>query len=439
MKPQLKQQITLEIKRLGIHGEGIGDFNGFTVFADGALPGETVTITIDEVRKNFARGRVHSYQKTSANRVAAPCPVFGRCGGCQIMHLAYPRQLETKRQRVIDALERIGKLFEVPVGSCIPSPDPFAYRNKIQLPVVMDDTLRMGLYAFNSHDLVEIEKCYIHCSLGEKAFVAVKQILKAAPDTSLRHVLIKTAVQTHQVLVILVTQGEGSPLLPSIAEKIMESLPEIKGVVQNINTSSGNAILGKTFRTLAGHSSIVDKICGMHFKVSPASFFQVNPPQAENLYQKALKFCDLKGDETVLDAYCGVGTFSLILAPHTRKVIGVECVADAIADARDNAKQNKISNAAFTCSQAEDFIGTLEAIDVAVLNPPRKGCAPQFLEKLVLLKPSRIVYISCDPATLARDLAILKERGYSIDEVQPFDMFPQTVHVEAIAKLTWAL
>lgn len=435
MKPQLHQQITLDIKRLGIHGEGIGDFNGFTVFVDGALPGEIVTATIDEVRKNFARGKVVSYQQTSPHRVTPPCPVFGRCGGCQIMHLAYPQQLETKRQRVVDALERIGKLFEVPVASCVPSPDPFAYRNKIQLPVVIDDRLRMGLYAFNSHDLVEIEKCYIHCSLGEKTFAAVKQILQASPDPALRHVLIKTAVQTHQVLVILVTQGEGSSLLPSIAEQIMQAVPEVKGVVQNINTSSGNAILGKTFRTLAGHSSVVDKICGMHFKVSPASFFQVNPPQAENLYQKALEFCALKGDETVLDAYCGVGTFSLILAPHAKKVIGVECVADAIADAEDNAKRNKISNAAFTCAQAEDFIGTLEPIDVAVLNPPRKGCDPQFLDKLTLLKPSRIVYISCDPATLARDLAILKEKGYSIQSVQPFDMFPQTIHVETIASL----
>jgi 23S rRNA (uracil1939-C5)-methyltransferase len=435
MKPQLNQQITLDIKRLGIHGEGIGDFNGFTVFVDGALPGETVTASIDEVRKNFARGKVVSYQKTSPHRVSAPCPVFGRCGGCQIMHLAYPQQLETKRQRVVDALERIGKLYEVPVGPCVPSPDPFAYRNKIQLPVVIDDVLRMGLYAFNSHDLVEIEKCYIHCSLGEKAFVEVKKILKAEPDPSLRHVLIKTAVQTNQVLVILVTQGEGSLSLPSIAEKIMESMPEIKGVVQNINTASGNVILGKTFRTLAGHSSIVDKICGMHFKVSPASFFQVNPPQAENLYHKALELCSLKGDETVLDAYCGVGTFSLILAAHAKKVIGVECVADAITDAQENAKRNKISNAFFTCAQVEDFIGTLEAIDVAVLNPPRRGCDPQFLEKLALLKPSCIVYISCDPATLSRDLAILKERGYAVDTVQPFDMFPQTVHVESIAKL----
>lgn len=435
MKPQLDQKITLPIKRLGIHGEGVGTHEGFTVFVDGALPGETVTASVDEVRKNFARAKLLTCEKTSPHRVTPPCPVFGRCGGCQLMHLDYPQQLETKRQRVVDALERIGKLFNIPVSSCEPSPSPLAYRNKIQLPVIMDPELRMGLYAFNSHDIVEIEKCYIHCALGEQVFAKVKAILKAEPDPSLRFVLIKTGVNTNQVLVILVTEGEGALTLPATAEKIMESSPEIKGVVQNINESSGNVVLGKTFRTLAGHSSIVDKICGLHFKVSPASFFQVNPAQAENLYQKALEFCQLKGEETVLDAYCGVGTLSLILARHAKQVIGVECVADAIADAQDNAKRNQIKNVIFHCDQAENFIGTLGSIDVAVLNPPRKGCDPSFLEKLLLLKPGRIVYISCDPATLARDLAIL-QKFYTVDIVQPFDMFPQTVHVESIAKLT---
>jgi 23S rRNA (uracil1939-C5)-methyltransferase len=434
MKPQLHQKIILTIKRLGIHGEGIGDHEGFTVFVNGALPGETVTASIIEVRKNFARAMVVSYNKTSPHRMTPPCPVFGQCGGCQLMHLDYPQQLETKRQRVVDALERIGKLFNIPVSSCVPSPNPLAYRNKIQLPAIMDPLLRMGLYAFNSHDIVEIEKCYIHCSLGEQIFAKVKQILKAEPDPALRFVIIKTAVNTNQVLVILVTEGEGALTLPAIAEKIMESAPEIKGVVQNIHSSSGNTVLGKTFRTLAGHSSIVDKICGLHFKVSPASFFQVNPAQAENIYQKALELCDLKGEETVLDAYCGVATLSLILASHAKQVIGVECVADAIADAQDNAKRNQIKNAVFHCAQAENFISTLASIDVAVLNPPRKGCDPVFLEKLALLKPRRIIYISCDPATLARDLALLQK--YTINAVHPFDMFPQTVHVESIAELT---
>lgn len=436
MQPQLKQKITLTIKRLGIHGEGIGDHLGFTIFVDGALPGESVTVSIDEVRKNFARGTVLSTEKSSPHRVKPPCPVFGRCGGCQLMHLDYPQQLETKRQRVLDSLERIGKIFNVPVPACIPSPSAssgvLAYRNKIQLPVIMDPTLQMGLYAFNSHDIVEIEKCYIHCSLGERVFAKVKQILRTTCDPGIKFVVIKTAVYTNQALVILVTDREGD--LTTTAKKIVESSPEIKGVMQNINCSPGNAVLGKVYKTLVGESSIVDQICGLRFKVSPASFFQVNPAQAENLYQKALEFCELKGEETVLDAYCGVGTLSLVLAPHAKRVIGVECVSDAIADAKENAKLNGITNTSFHTAQAEDFIGTVTAIDVAVLNPPRKGCEPAFLEKLLQLRPKRIVYVSCDPATLARDLAILQKK-YTVDMVQPFDMFPQTVHVESIANL----
>lgn len=434
MKPQLHQEITLVIKRLGIHGEGIGDSNGFTIFVDGALPGETVTAKISEVRKNFARAELLTCQQPSLNRVTPPCPVFGKCGGCQLMHLDYPSQLETKRQRVIDALERIGKLFDIPVAPCIPSPSPLSYRNKIQLPVSIDPAFKMGLYAFNTHEIVEIEKCYIHCSLGETVFAQMKEILKAKPDPSLRYVLIKTAIHTNQVLVILVTEGEGGLTLPLIAEKIMESSSEIKGVIQNTH-SAGNVILGKTFRTLAGESSIVDKICGLHFKVSPASFFQVNPAQAENLYQKALEFCQLNGGEIVLDAYCGVGTLSLILAAQAKQVIGVESVLAAIEDAKDNAQLNQIHNAVFHCALAEQFIKNLNSIDVAVLNPPRKGCDPDLLDKLLSLKPRRIVYISCDPATLARDCAIL-QKSYTVNRVQPFDMFPQTVHVESLVQLS---
>jgi 23S rRNA (uracil1939-C5)-methyltransferase len=433
MKPQLKQKLELTVKRLGIHGEGIGDTHGFTVFVDGALPGETVTVSIEEVKKNYARAKVLSYQSTSPHRVKAPCPVFGRCGGCQIMHLDYPQQLETKRQRIADAMERIGKIFETPVAPCVPSPNPFAYRNKIQLPVIVDERVHMGLYAFNSHDLVEIEKCYIHCDLGEEAFQKIRALIRASPDPSLRHIVIKTAVRTNQVLVILVTQGEGAISLPETAEKILQAMPEIKGVVQNIHDSPSNVILGKTFRTLAGQPYIEDQICGLQFKVSPASFFQVNPAQAENLYLKALEYLAPQKDETVLDAYCGVGTLSLIIAPHVHKVIGVESVQQAIEDAEENAKKNHIKNASFVCADVEDFIATAPAIDAAILNPPRKGCEPQFLEKLADLKPRRIAYISCDPATLARDLSLLKGRGYTIANLQPFDMFPQTVHVETIA------
>ncbi|MBP7074180.1 MAG: 23S rRNA (uracil(1939)-C(5))-methyltransferase RlmD [Rhabdochlamydiaceae bacterium] len=430
MKPQLQEILTLTIVRMGIHGEGVASHEGFTIFVEGALPKERVRASLFDVRKNYGRARVLEYLETSPHRVKPPCPVFGRCGGCQIMHLDYSQQLETKRQRVIDALERIGKI-KVDVQPCIPSPSPFSYRNKIQLPY---QDFHLGLYAFNSHDLVEIEKCYIHCPLGEQAFSCIKAILQRSPAPNLWHVLIKTAVNTDQVLVILVTD-KGAEVL-KLAQEIKDSMGQIRGVVQNINESPGNVILGKIYQTLVGEGCIFDTICGLTFKVSPASFFQVNPPQAENLYKKALEACNLKGVETVLDAYCGVGTLSLLLAQKAKKVVGVESVPEAIGDAQENAKLNQIENAEFTCAFAEDFIGKLSAMDVAVINPPRKGCEPAFLNKLIELQPKQIVYISCDPATLARDLAILQGGKYRIQTVQPFDMFPQTVHVETLVSLS---
>ena len=425
----------ISIQRLGINGEGIGHLDGMTLFVDGALPGEVVDVQIYEQHKRYAHAKVVHYHTVSPHRKTPPCALFGKCGGCQMMHLEEKQQLETKRQRVLDALQRIGKL-NVDVLSCIASPSALHYRNKIQLPIRGGGPLRIGLFASNSHDLVEIEDCKIHCPLGDEAFQKVKMILKNGeiPEGILKTLLIKTAVSTRQVLVILVTQETSN--LGTVAKEILSAMPEIKGVVQNIHDSSNNVILGKTFHTLAGQGFIEEKLCGLYFKVSPASFFQVNPAQAENLYQKALQFADLKGEEKVLDAYCGVGTLSLIFAQKAKEVIGVECVADAIQDAQENARLNQVNNVRFICEKAEDFISTLKDVDVAVINPPRKGCENSFLEKLSRLSPKRIVYISCDPATLARDLAFLCSCGYKVDQVQPFDMFPQTAHVECVVKIS---
>jgi 23S rRNA (uracil1939-C5)-methyltransferase len=420
----MQEQLVLTIHRLGIHGEGISSWEGLTIFVDGALPGEVVKAAVVERKKSYARAKVLERLETAPTRVQPICPVFGRCGGCQLMHLEAQEQLKTKRQRVIDALERIGKLFDVPVLECIPSPKPLHYRNKIQLPVKNG---QLGLYAFNSHDLVEIDQCFIHCELGEKAF----QVIKHDRHPAVKHVLIKTAVHTQQILVVLVTADDVD--LSIYAESLMRKLPQIQGVVQNINPSDSNTVLSSHFCTIAGHPHIEDVICGLRFKVSPASFFQVNPAQAENLYRTAIEFCELTGEETVLDGYCGVGTLSLLLAQQAKKVVGIESVSAAIQDANENAKINQMSNVSFICTKAEKF--SLEKIDVAVINPPRKGCEPEFLSQLALAAPSRIIYISCDPATLARDLSLLKVKGYRTEKVQPFDMFPQTMHVESIAQI----
>ncbi len=414
----------LQVQRLGINGEGVSQWYGCTIFVDGALPGEKVEASLYEKHSTYGRAWVVKQETKSPHRVEPVCPLFGRCGGCQLMHLEYSEQLNAKRQRVIDALERIGKFKGIEVQPCIASPQPLAYRNKIQLPVSPSGAL--GLYARNTHDLIEIEKCYIHCSLGEKAFGHIQKIIKNSDVRGLRHVLIKTAVNTNQVLVVLITSSDVD-LLP-MAQKIKDSMPEIKGVVQNINSSGDNTVLGEKYITVIGRDSIEEKLCGLIFKVSPVSFFQVNPPQAEQLYQTVLKLANLQGDETVLDAYCGVGTLSLLLAKHAGKVVGIECVKEAIEDAKENALRNKIENVEFICSEVES--SPLPSADLVVLNPPRKGCERSVLEKLSVKK---IIYVSCDPATLARDLSILS--NYKIESVQPFDMFPQTAHVETVVSL----
>ncbi|HSX03678.1 MAG TPA: 23S rRNA (uracil(1939)-C(5))-methyltransferase RlmD [Rhabdochlamydiaceae bacterium] len=430
----MKEFITLTIERLGINGEGIGHLNGYTIFAPGALPGEKVSVRLTEKKSRYAHAELVEILIRSSARREAPCPYFGRCGGCQLMHLDYLKQLETKRQRVCDALQRIGKLEGIEVAPCIPSPSSLAYRNKIQMPVAPGNPVRLGLYAQNSHDLVEINSCMIHCELGDKVFQKVQEVVKRAGE-KIKHLLIKTAVSTNEALVIFVTHEKASAALSLMADQIIKALPEVKGVIHNLNSSSSNTILGTTFHTLAGSDCIEEKLCGLTFKVSPASFFQVNPRQAAQLYEKVAQFADLQGNETVLDAYCGVGTLSLILAQKAQKVIGVESVADAIKDAKENALKNKITNATFICAKAEDAIKTLEEIDIAIINPPRKGCEMSFLESLAHLRPKGIVYISCDPATLARDLALLCKRGFKVDAVVPLDMFPQTAHVETIVKL----
>jgi 23S rRNA (uracil1939-C5)-methyltransferase len=444
--PEKFSKLQCTVHNLNNHGEGVSSYQGYTIFIDGALPGEVVEAEIFAIHKKYGRARLLKVLEPSIQRVVPPCPFFGECGGCQLMHLAYPAQLLAKQQTVIDALQRIGKLHTVKVEPCQPSPLPLAYRNKIQLPVREGfEGISLGLYARSSHDLIAVDTCRIHCGLGEEVFQVIRELLQQAAVTAyqpstgggeLRHVLIKSAVQTEQVLVVLVGNGPPSRHLIHVAEQIMLRCPTVRGVVHNKNTSRDNVILGPSYTTLKGAGFIQEELCGLTFKVSPASFFQVNPAQAERLYAKVLEFAALQGQEVVLDAYCGVGTLALFLAKQAKRVIGVECVAAAIEDARENATLNGIQNATFIHALAEKFIATLPAVDIVILNPPRKGCERSLLDEIGRLKPSRLVYVSCDPATLARDLAHLHTLGYTCSTVQPYDMFPQTAHVECVASTT---
>lgn len=441
-KPELYQKITTTIQRLGINGEGIGSCDGYTVFIDGALPGEQVHARMSECKKNYGRASILNIDNHSPDRAAPPCPLFSRCGGCQLMHYDYNAQLEMKRQRVADALQRIGKFDSIEVNSCVPSPSPLAYRNKIQAAIRPGPQgIRIGFYERNSHDLVDVDHCMIHCPEGQSVYNEVLKLIKISTLTAydwetkkgeLRYLIIKTAVHTGQVLVLFVGNGKPSAELSKIAEEIVRLCPSVKGVVHNRNDLPQNAVLGKEYYLLAGDDHIEETICGLTFNVSPASFFQVNPDQAENLYRKALDFAALKGDEQVIDAFCGVGTLSLIFAQRAKEVVGVECVPQAIEDAQQNAQKNGIYNVRFVCSDAENYFRKGEQADVVLLNPPRKGCESSLLEKIGKMAPEKVVYVSCDPATLARDLAILKNYGYGVVGVQPFDMFPQTAHVETV-------
>ncbi|MCX6986741.1 MAG: 23S rRNA (uracil(1939)-C(5))-methyltransferase RlmD [Chlamydiae bacterium] len=445
---RLGKKMDLEIERLGINGEGVGSWYGCTLFVDGALPGETVHASLYEKKKSYGRARILKILSASPERVDPICPLFGQCGGCQIMHLSYPEQLKAKRQRVLDALERIGKFKGIEVSDCWASEPALQYRNKIQIPIDRAPTggIRFGLYARNTHDLVEIKECFIHCELGETVFQKIQTILHASSlqayssqdgQGELKHLLIKTAVGTQQVLVVFVSALEPSALLQKMAEEILLQIPAVKGVVHNFNPEGDNTVLGDVYTTLAGQDSIEELLSGLVFKVSPASFFQVNPSQAQKLYKEVVESASIMSTDVVLDAYCGVGTMSLLMAKKAHKVIGVECVSQAIDDARDNAERNSLMNVEFHVDVVEHFVDKCsETIDIAVLNPPRKGCDLNVIEKIGSMPLKKIVYISCDPATLARDLQLLSLKGWHINRVQPFDMFPQTAHVETLVVLS---
>jgi 23S rRNA (uracil1939-C5)-methyltransferase len=442
----LDSVVIIDINDLGISGEGVGNIQGFTIFVEGALPLETVEAQIILLKKNYGIAKLLKIIKSSPNRIKPPCPLFDRCGGCQIMHLDYPKQLEVKGKRVKDAFQRIGKheLVHTPVTH--PSIRSFAYRNKIQLPVVADHMgkLQVGLYAKGSHDVVFVDTCLIHSALGDRVYQAIVTILQQSSIKpyserdhrgELRHLLMRTAVFSKEVLVVLVTTSDVSSEIKNIAQQIM-NIPNVAGVMHHKNSRRGNVVLDKDFTNLCGVSFIEEELSGLRFKVSAASFFQVNPYQASHLYQKAIDLAELDEASQVLDAYCGIGTLSLLIAKKAQHVIGVECVHQAILDAHENAKLNGIKNVEFICNLSELAIASLSSIDVVFLNPPRKGCDSSVLFELKRLQPRIIMYISCDPATLARDAQILISYGFQLSQVETFDMFPQTMHVETVAKFS---
>ncbi|MCI6159391.1 MAG: 23S rRNA (uracil(1939)-C(5))-methyltransferase RlmD [Selenomonadaceae bacterium] len=443
------KEYTLAIQSLGISGEGVGKVETFTVFVRGALPGEEVRVKIEEVKKSYASGRLLQVVRKSADRVKPICPIYEDCGGCQLQHLDYMAQLKMKRQQVIDAITRIGKMPDAYVEPTIGAVSPWNYRNKMQFPVGLEKGRTViGCFARGSHRIIDTKDCHIQ-KQGNNAIVNAVRDIAAQLHISvydedrhtgvLRHVVGRVGLG-EELMVCLVTATQHLPREREFIKLLRAKLPNLVSVQQNIQTYHNNVIMGRETKLLWGKPTILDRIGRLKFHISPRSFFQVNTEQAEVLYRKALEFANLRGGETVIDAYCGTGTISLFLAQKAAKVYGIEIVKPAIEDAKRNARDNHVKNAEFLVGDATRVMPQLyrQGVrpDVIVVDPPRAGCTPLVLKTFAEMKPERIVYVSCNPASLARDLAILAPFGYYPQKIQPVDMFPQTSHVETVCLMS---
>ena len=445
-----KQTVEVTVTGLGSTGEGVGKVNGFTIFAHGGLPGETVKVKLESVKKTYAMGRVVDILKPSADRCEPVCPIYEECGGCQLQHLQYDAQLKMKTQQVKDALTRIGHLKHVNLLPTLRAAEPIFYRNKMQVPVATNEgKLEIGCFAASTHRVVNVDNCFIQKEKNNKIIGVVREWMQKyhiSPYNEdkgtgiIRHVMGRVGVHTGDVMVVLVTATYDIPHVKELTKMLRDNIPGLKSFIQNINKRHTNVIMGLKDRVIYGKSTIRDTLGTLKFNISAQSFFQVNSEQAEKLYNKAVEFAGLTGKEIVFDVYCGTGTISLFLAKHAKAVYGIEIVPPAITDARRNAEDNHCDNATFLLGDAAKKLPELleQGIkpDVVLLDPPRAGCEERVLSSIVHVKPKRIVYVSCNPSTLARDLAYLSNHGYNVPIVQPVDMFPQTAHVECVALMS---
>lgn len=443
----------LDIISVGYEGEGIAKIDGYPIFIEGAILGEKVKALIVKVKKNYAYGKLLEVIESSAERVEPKCKVYKRCGGCTVQHMNYKKQLDYKFERVKDCISKIGGLDSSLVQYPMGMENPERYRNKVQLPVGMvKGELSIGFYAPRSHNIINLDTCLIQDKVADKVTEITRKwmtkynISAASIDGVfnknglIRHIMIRKGFTTNEVMVVLVATKEKVENIDKFIDLIKDNIEGIKSIILNVNKENTNVILGQECITLWGEDTITDYIDNFKFNISPLSFFQVNPVQTEKLYSKALEYAGLTGEETVFDAYCGTGTITLFLSQKAKKVYGVEIIEPAIINARENARINNIDNAEFFVGKSEEIIPELieKGIvpEVIVVDPPRKGCDIKLLDSIEKAKPRRVVYVSCDPSTLARDLKILEEKGYKTEKVQPVDMFPHTSHIETVALLS---
>lgn len=442
---------TITIEDMGIEGEGIGKVDGFTWFIKDAVVGDVVEAKAMKLKKNYGYARLIHVSEPSKYRVEPKCEFHKQCGGCQIQAVDYQQQLLFKQNKVRNNLKRIGNIENLDVLPVIGMDNPYHYRNKAQFPIREDKegNIVTGFYAGRSHNVIANTKCYLGDEVNE---VILKKLIDFMKDNHIsayqeetgkglvRHVLIRVGFTTREIMVCIVINGSELPK----SEMLIESLRQMEGMTSisiNINKENTNVILGNKVKTLWGQDYITDYIGEVKYQISPLSFYQVNPEQTKKLYETALDYAGLSGNEVVWDLYCGIGTISLFLAKKAKKVMGVEIVPEAIVDAKNNAKINGITNAEFYVGKAEEVLPRKykedgEYAEVIVVDPPRKGCDEVLLDTIVEMKPERVVYVSCDSATLARDLRYLCDRGFEVKKVQPVDMFGHTVHVETVVLLS---
>jgi 23S rRNA (uracil1939-C5)-methyltransferase len=422
-------------------GLGVVKVEQFPIFVKNLMVNEKAEIIVTLVKKSYAFGHLAKLLVASEHRITPPCPIAKVCGGCQLQHLDYNEQLRFKHHMVESVMTRIGKL-DVKVQPVMGMDQPFNYRNKVQIPVGIDHHGKMtcGFYRINSNDIVDMESCAIQSDLSNQVYKTTKLLLAQYQlYHDVRHILIKHAFTTDQVMVVLISRVAKLRNSDALVKQLMAKHPQITSVQLNVNQRNDNVILGDTTYLLAGAPTITDRLMDLQFKISAQSFYQVNPVQCAKLYSKGIELAQLTKAMTVLDLYCGIGTITLVAAKSAGKVIGVEVEPTAVADAKSNAKLNNIDNVEFMIGDAGEvaqrLVDNKTRIDVVFVDPPRKGLDDNSKQAIVAMQPDKLIYISCDPGTLARDLAYFKEQGYHTHEVQPVDMFPQTKHVECVVCL----
>ena len=452
MKIPVKKNEILEVEILDLthQGYGVGKVEGFSIFIENTIPQEIVKIRIERIEKRFAFGKLIEIIKASKDRVEVKDILQTRLGTMPLQHMSYDAQLRYKQKQVKDLLDKHLLTNQIEVQKTLGMRDPWEYRNKAQIPVRnIEGILETGFFKRGSHDLVPVETFYIQSKAMDQAILVLRNLLRSlkidAYDEStqegiIRHIIVREAHYTKEMMIILVTNQEFLPYSDIIIQSILEKLPNVVSIIQNINTKNTNVILGHKKKVLFGEDKYYDKLANLTFAISSQSFYQVNTIQTEVLYDQAIKMAQINSNDTVIDAYCGIGTISLIAAQKAKHVYGVEVVPDAITMAQYNKKINNINNATFEVGKAEEIMPKWVQdglkVDVLIVDPPRKGLDTTFIKASVNTKPKRIVYVSCNPVTLARDLKLYQELGYSIEQVQPVDMFPHTTHVETVVLMS---